>query len=52
MEKIIMDQFVRRENIALFKRRIAEAGDESMRNILMKLLADEEAKGASVNAAE
>jgi hypothetical protein len=39
-----MDDFIHRENLALFKRKLAEARDEGTRQTLMKLIADEEAK--------
>jgi hypothetical protein len=52
MDKIALDRFVCQENLALFKRQIAEAGDDSKRNTLMRLLAEEEAKGASLKAAD
>jgi hypothetical protein len=45
MEKSVTDAFVHRENLALFRRRIAETKDDMAREILMKLLAEEEAKG-------
>ena len=39
-----MDKFIHRENLALFKKRLAEARTDAEREVLMKLLADEEAK--------
>jgi hypothetical protein len=39
-----MDEFVHRQNILLFRKRLAEAPDEAARQILLKLLAEEEAK--------
>jgi hypothetical protein len=39
-----MDDFIHRENLALFKRKLAEARDEGTRLMLMKLIAEEEAK--------
>ncbi len=39
-----MDKFIHRENLALFKRRLAEAQSNAERDVLLKLLADEEAK--------
>ncbi len=39
-----MDKFIHRENLALFRKRLAEAPDEATRQILRKLLAEEEAK--------
>ena len=40
-----MEQYIHRENIALFKRRLLETSNIAARKILLKLLADEEAKG-------
>lgn len=42
-----MDKFIHRENLALYKKRLAEATDERTRQLLLKLLAEEEAKVAS-----
>jgi len=39
-----MDKFVHRENLALFKQRLAEAHTEAERDVLLKLLAEEEAR--------
>jgi hypothetical protein len=39
-----MEKFIHRENLALFKKRLAEPRGESERQVLLKLLADEEAK--------
>jgi hypothetical protein len=39
-----MDKFIHRENLALFKKRLAESRDDAERKVLLKLLADEEAK--------
>ena len=38
-----MEKFIRRENLALFKKRLAEAHTNAEREVLLKLLADEEA---------
>jgi hypothetical protein len=43
-----MEMFIHLENIALFKKRLAETRDETERAVIVKLLADEEAKGAAV----
>jgi hypothetical protein len=40
-----MEDFVHRENLIIFKRRLAESNTDSQRQILLKLLADEEARG-------
>jgi hypothetical protein len=47
-----MDKFIHRENLAHFKKLIAEAKDDIRREMLMKLLAEEEAKdeGLGVDA--
>ena len=39
-----MDEYIHRENLTLFKKRIAESHTDEEREILLKLLADEEAK--------
>jgi hypothetical protein len=39
-----VDKFIRRENLALFRKRLAEAPDDATRQILLKLLAEVEAK--------
>jgi hypothetical protein len=39
-----MDKFIHRENLALFKKCLAEAPSDAEREVLLKLLADEEAK--------
>jgi hypothetical protein len=39
-----MEKFIHQENLALFRRRLAEARDDATRQILLKLLAEEEAK--------
>jgi hypothetical protein len=43
-----MEEFIHRENIALFKKRLAETRDETERAVITKLLAAEEAKDAAV----
>jgi hypothetical protein len=42
-----MDKFIHRENLALFKKRLSEARDDAMRRVLLRLLAEEEAKDPS-----
>jgi hypothetical protein len=42
-----MEEFIHRENLALFRKRLAEAPDEATRQIISKLLAEEEAKELS-----
>ena len=44
----LVEKFVRRENLALLKKRLAESQDETQRKVILKLLAEEEAKGAAV----
>ncbi len=39
-----MEKYVHRENVALFKQRLAEAHSDAEREVLLKLLAEEEAK--------
>jgi hypothetical protein len=39
-----MEMFIQRENLALFRKRLAEPCDDSLRRVLLKLLAEEEAK--------
>jgi hypothetical protein len=41
-----MDKFIHRENLALFRKCLAEPRDDAERKVLLKLLADEEAKDA------
>jgi hypothetical protein len=41
-----MEKYIHRENPALLKKRLAEALDESERQVPIKLLAEEEARGA------
>ena len=39
-----MDKFIHRENLALFRKRLAEPHSDAERQVLLKLLAEEEAK--------
>ena len=39
-----MEKYIHRENLTLFKKRLAEARTDAEREVLLKLLADEEAK--------
>jgi hypothetical protein len=39
-----MEKYIHGENLALFKKRLAEPHTDAEREILLKLLADEEAK--------
>jgi hypothetical protein len=45
-----MEKFIRRENLIIFKRRLAEAETDTQRQMLLKLLAEEEARGLIVDA--
>jgi hypothetical protein len=42
-----MDKFIHRENLALFRKRLEQAPDDATRQVLLKLLAEEEAKEPS-----
>jgi len=39
-----MDKYIHRENLALLRKRLAEDCDDAQRQVLLKLLAEEEAK--------
>jgi hypothetical protein len=39
-----MEEFIHAQNLALFKRQLAEPCDDARRKLLLKLLAEEEAK--------
>jgi len=39
-----MDRLIHRENLALFRKRLAETPDDATRQVLSKLLTEEEAK--------
>ena len=39
-----MEKYVHRENLSLFKKRLAEPHTDAEREVLMKLLTDEQAK--------
>ncbi len=39
-----MEKFIHRENLVLLKKRLAESHGDAEREVLLKLLADEEAK--------
>ena len=45
-----MEEFIHRENLIIFKRRLAEAKNDARRQMLLKLLAEEEAKGGPLTA--
>ena len=44
-----MERYIHRENLALLKKRLAEAQDEATRKVLLKLLAEEEAKAPTLH---
>ena len=44
--------FIQRENIAIFKRRLAETKDVTMRGVLLRLLAEEQAKDVTAHIRE
>ena len=46
-----MDKFIHRENLTLFKKRLAEVRTDAEREVLLKLLAEEEAKEPLLNNA-
>ena len=39
-----MEKYIHRESLALLRKRLAEAEDDASRKLLLKLLAEEEAK--------
>jgi len=39
-----MERFIHRENLALLRKRLVECQDDAQRRVILKLLADEEAK--------
>ena len=41
----VVKRFIRRENLALFRKRLAEPHNDMQHHVLLKLLAEEEAKG-------
>jgi hypothetical protein len=43
-----VEDFVHRENLIIFKRRLADTKNDVQRQLLLKLLAEEEAKGGSL----
>ncbi len=44
IREVTMEKYLHRENLALFKKRLAEPHNDAEREVLLKLLADEEAK--------
>ena len=47
-----MERFIHRENMALFRKRLAEPCDDAQYQILLKLLAEEEARELPFKAVE
>jgi hypothetical protein len=45
-----MERFIRHENLIIFKRQLAESTDDAQRQLLLKLLAEEDAKGLIADA--
>jgi hypothetical protein len=43
-----MEDYIRRENLKLFKRHLALAKDDAQRQLILRLMAEEEAKVAVV----
>ena len=39
-----MEKYIHQENLSLLRKRLAEANDEATHKVLLKLLAEEEAK--------
>jgi hypothetical protein len=46
IRRAVVEKFIQRENLALYKRRLGDPHTDAERKILLKLLADEEAKDA------
>jgi hypothetical protein len=40
-----VDQYIQQENIALFRKRLSETSDTAAREVILRLLAAEQAKG-------
>jgi hypothetical protein len=45
-----MERYLRHENLVIFKRRLAEATNGAQRELLLKLLAEEEARALIADA--
>ena len=43
-----MEDYIHRENMALLRRRLSETSGESQRQVLLKLLTEEEAKDRTI----
>ena len=44
-----MEKFIHRENVALYKKHLTEPHTDVERKVLLRLLSDEEAKGAPLS---
>ena len=47
--RAIVEKFIQRENVTLYKKRLAEPHTDAEHRIILKLLADEEAKDAPLS---
>jgi hypothetical protein len=45
----VVRRVIHRENLALLRKRLAEAQDEATRKVILKLLAEEEAKAPTLH---
>jgi hypothetical protein len=50
MEARVMERFIQQENIRRYRKLLEEERDEEKRNVIRKLLADEEAKDMPVGS--
>ena len=48
LKETALEKFIHRQNLLLFRKRLAEAHDASAHQVLLKLLADEEAKNVEL----
>ncbi len=46
MKEDAMDEFIHQQNLVLLKKQLAEVKDEAKRNLIITLLAEEEAREA------
>jgi bacterioferritin (cytochrome b1) len=44
-----MERYIHRENLTLLRKRLTEAQDETTRKVILKLLAEEEAKAPTLH---
>ncbi len=45
-----MDDYIRQQNITLFRKRLSETSDTAAREVILRLLATEQAKGDPLNS--